>query len=98
SVCDTGGQGGCRCRRTLEPQTASAQSTDTANAGLEFMGRAFKNTYHSMPFACASGLLQATRPGMNRRKGKTGWGPPTLWHHRQLEPDPLSPVLDGRPV
>src|SRR5271157_2309418 len=26
----------------------------------EFMGRAFEYTYRSMPFACASGLLQAT--------------------------------------
>ncbi len=28
------------------------------------MGRAFENTYHSMPFAGASGLLQATFPGI----------------------------------
>jgi len=25
-------------------------------------------------------------------------GPPTLWHLCELEQDPLSPVLDGRPV
>ena len=28
----------------------------------EFMGRAFENKYRSMPFACASGLLQTTFP------------------------------------
>src|SRR5208282_1131107 len=36
-----GVRGVCRCRPTLEPETASAQSTDTANAGREFMGREF---------------------------------------------------------
>jgi hypothetical protein len=29
---------------------------------------------------------------------KDRMGPPTLWHQRQLGQDPLSPVLDGRPV
>jgi len=30
------------------------------------------------------------------RRARTG--PPTLWHQRQLLEDPLSPLLDGRPV
>jgi len=31
-------------------------------------------------------------------KQKDRMGLPTLWHQRQHEQDPLSPVLDGRPV
>ena len=29
---------------------------------------------------------------------KDQMGPPPLWYQRQLEQDPLSPLLDGRPV
>src|SRR5208282_535343 len=51
-----GVRGDFRRRPTLEPETASAQSPHTTHQAREFMGRAFENAYHSMPFACASGL------------------------------------------
>src|SRR5208282_1615167 len=39
-----------------------SESAGTGLTSLKRKRRAFDNTYHSMPFACASGLLQATSP------------------------------------
>jgi len=33
-----------------------------------------------------------------KRSERSAEGPPTLWHQRQLVPDPVSPELDGRLV
>ncbi len=39
------------------------------------------------------------KPAVRQTAERKDWmGPPTLWHERQLVEDPLSPVLDGRPV
>jgi hypothetical protein len=39
-----------------------SESTGTGLTSLKRKRRVFENAYHSMPFACASGLLQATSP------------------------------------
>ena len=39
------------------------------------------------------------KPAVRQTVERKDWiGPPALWHQRQLVEDPLSPVLDERPV
>jgi len=39
------------------------------------------------------------KPAVRQTAERKDWvGPPTLWHQGQLEQDPLSTVLDERPV
>src|SRR5208283_2091661 len=46
----------------------------------------------------AGNLRSGRAPGTGWAERKDWMGPSTLWHQRQLVEDPLSPVLDGRPV
>jgi len=60
-------------------------------------------TFPDLATAATDGQVSNPDPGgkpavRQTTERKDRMGPPTLWHQGQLEQDPLSPVLDERPV
>ncbi len=49
-------------QRWIKAPEFPSEVAGTVPTSLKRKRRAFENTYHSMPFACASGLLQAISP------------------------------------
>ena len=57
------GEGVLRAASNTPDRNSRRTPADTVRPRWEFMGRVFKYIYYFIPFACASGLLQATGSG-----------------------------------